>query len=235
MGTRPSSSSRSNLDVDAPALRSVDSIANRMEGLKLSDSIAAKTAEPTSSHSTKDDVLVKCAQCCGIFVKATASLDSEGKASLRFSRDIELLFASLPGPDLTRHTKEAIDAVRRYCKLMSNLDFFISADLSQPLTTLHASTDPELLRARGKLERALERLRRAGLRILDAPQIQNQDTRQAAMSLLEAIATALEDSLARVRPHSYFLRSTDIYALLLSGRNWRPAACRSEEYPDVPC
>lgn len=91
----PPSSSRSNLDAGAPASRSiplsssysVDSLANQIGGLKLSESTNAKGAEPASHHSTKDDVLVECAQCCGIFVKATASLDSEGRASLCSSID----------------------------------------------------------------------------------------------------------------------------------------------------
>ncbi|KAF8446447.1 peptidase family C50-domain-containing protein [Boletus edulis BED1] len=55
--------------------------------------------------------------------------------------------------------------------------------------------DAEVLRARGKLERAVERLRRTGLRVLDALQTQNEDSRTAAMSLLEVIATTLESSL----------------------------------------
>lgn len=84
---RPSSSSRSNLDAGAPASNpdplsssySVDSLAARVGQLKLSESTSTKGAEPTSHRSPKDAVLVECAQCCGIFVKATASLDSEGK------------------------------------------------------------------------------------------------------------------------------------------------------------
>lgn len=109
----------------------------------------------------------------------------------------------LLGPELARHTKEATEAVPRYRKLMSNLDSLISLDSAVLDSTSRSSTDAELLRARGKLERALERLRRAGLRVLDTPQIQNQDSRHAAMSLLEAIATALEGSLTQVTLGSY--------------------------------
>lgn len=88
---RPSSSSQSNLDAGARALNSVplsssysvDSLAARVGKLRLSESTSAKGAEPTS-HYTKDAVLVECAQSCGIFVKATASLDSEGEPALHF-------------------------------------------------------------------------------------------------------------------------------------------------------
>lgn len=111
---------------------------------------------------------------------------------------------------------------------MSSLDAFISLDPSQLLTpspvldsTSHASTDAELLRARGKLERALERLRRSGLRVLDAPHIQNQDARQAATALLEAIATALEGSLKQVRSCSHSVRSTNAHVLHQDGINVR--------------
>lgn len=97
------------------------------------------------------------------------------------------------GTELVRHTKEATAAVHRYCKLVSALDSFISRDASPPVE--ETTTNAELQRARGKLERGLERLRRAGLRVLDASQVQNQDVRHAATSLLEVIATALEDSL----------------------------------------
>lgn len=122
------------------------------------------------------------------------------------------------GPELTRHVKEATDAVRRYCKLMSNLDSFIYLESPQPSTpspvpdsTSHASAlDAEVLRARGKLERALERLRRAGLRILDAPQIQDKDTRHAAASLLEVIATTLEGSLIQVKPPFHLVPPSDL-------------------------
>ena len=86
----PSSSSRSNLDAGAPTSNlsssySVDSLAARVGRLKLSESTSAKGAEPTSHRSAKDAVLVECAQCCGIFVKATASLDSEGKDAFHCS------------------------------------------------------------------------------------------------------------------------------------------------------
>ena len=112
------------------------------------------------------------------------------------------------GPELARHAREATDVVRRYCKLVSNLDSFGYLDLPQPPTTSpipdstsHSSTmDADVLRARGKLERALERLRRAGLRVLDASQIQNKDSRHAATSLLEVIAATLEGSLTQVNP-----------------------------------
>ena len=119
-----------------------------------------------------------------------------------------LTFYPVLGPELARHAREATDVVRRYCKLVSNLDSFGYLDLPQPPTTSpisdstsHSSTmDADMLRARGKLERALERLRRAGLRVLDAPQIQNKDSRHAATSLLEVIAATLEGSLTQVNP-----------------------------------
>ncbi|KAF8556865.1 hypothetical protein OG21DRAFT_1495257 [Imleria badia] len=191
---RSSLSSRSNIEARAPAPNpallsssySVDSLAARVGQLKLSESTNTKVPEPTSHCSTKDAVLVECAQCCGIFVKATASLDNEG-------------------PELGRHANEATEAVRRYSKLLSNLDYFMSLDSPQPSTaspvpdsTSNISTmNAEVLRARGKLERALERLRRAGLRVLDAPRIQNKDSQQAATSLLEVIATTLEGGLTQ--------------------------------------
>lgn len=82
-----SSSSRSKLDVDPlSSSSSVDSLAARVGKLKLSESTSAKGVEPTPHRNTKDVVLVGCAQCCGIFVKATASLDSEGKATPFFHR-----------------------------------------------------------------------------------------------------------------------------------------------------
>ncbi|KAF8139773.1 peptidase family C50-domain-containing protein [Boletus edulis] len=163
---------------------SVDSLAARVGALKLGDSTNATGAEPASHRTTKDAALVECAQCCGIFIKATASLDSEA-------------------PELARHAKEATDALHRYCQLVTKLDSFISPNSAHPSTassvpnsTSHSLTvDAEVLRARGKLERAVERLRRTGLRVLDALQTQNEDSRTAAMSLLEVIATTLESSL----------------------------------------
>ena len=90
----PSSSSRSNLDAGAPTSNpaplssscSVDSLAARVGRLKLSESTSVKGAEPTSHRSAKDAVLVECAQCCGTFVKATASLDNEGKDAFHCQR-----------------------------------------------------------------------------------------------------------------------------------------------------
>ncbi|KAH0826731.1 cysteine peptidase C50 [Lanmaoa asiatica] len=211
---RPSSPPQSKLDAGALASHpaplsssySVDSLVARVGKLKLSESTSTKAAESTPHHSARDAVLVECVQCCGIFIKATASLDGEGKVAIHFSRVfIPYLMTIYPalGSELARHAKEATGAVRRYCKLMSNLDSFISLDSPHPSTatpapdsTSHSATiDAEVLRARGKLERALERLRRAGLRVLDAPQIQNKDSRHAATSLLEVIATTLEGSL----------------------------------------
>ena len=89
-----SSSSRSNLNVDAHASNSVplsssysvDSLVARVGELKLSEPTSVKGTEPASRCSTKDAVLVECAQCCGIFVKATASLDNEGKTTFQLSR-----------------------------------------------------------------------------------------------------------------------------------------------------
>lgn len=89
---RPTSSSRSNIDAGAPAADptplssscSVDCLAARVGKLKLSESTSAKEPEPVPHCSTKDAVLVECAQFCGIFVKATASLDNEGKEALDF-------------------------------------------------------------------------------------------------------------------------------------------------------
>jgi len=118
----------------------------------------------------------------------------------------------VPGPELAKHASEAMDAVRRYCKLVSNLDSFISPSSPQPSTVSPAcdSTpnspvmDAEVLRARGKLERALERLRRAGLRVLDGPQVNlSKDSRYTATSLLEVIATTLEGSLIQVNPFPF--------------------------------
>lgn len=70
--------------------------------------------------------------------------------------------------------------------------------------------DAEVLRGRGKLERALERLRRAALRVLDAPQIQNKDSKYAATCLLEVIATTLEGSLIQVKLLFCFVPSFDL-------------------------
>ena len=80
----PSSSSGSHPTSHSAPLASscsVDSLANRIGGLTLSDTADAKRTQSPSRHSSKDAVLVECAQCCGSFVKATASLDSEGKGS----------------------------------------------------------------------------------------------------------------------------------------------------------
>lgn len=100
-----------------------------------------------------------------------------------------------------------MDAVRRYSELVSNLDSFVSLDSPQHLmtspvlefTSQSSAIDAEVLRVRGKLERALERLRRAALRVLEATQHQNKDSRQVALSLLEVIATTLEGSLTQVK------------------------------------
>lgn len=116
--------------------------------------------------------------------------------------------SSVLGPELARHVKEATEAVRRYNTLLSNLESFLAPDSPQPSTTSRVPDSPSdismmdagVVRARGKLERALERLRRAGLRVLDAPQIQNKGSQQAATSLLEVIATTLEGSLTQVNP-----------------------------------
>ncbi|KAF8139770.1 hypothetical protein EV363DRAFT_1413348 [Boletus edulis] len=177
MGIPCTSFSRTNLHSVAiaskPALLSssysVDSLAARVGALKLGDSTNATGAEPASHRTTKDVALSD----------------------------------TVLAPELARHAKEATDALHRYCQLVMKLDSFISPNSAHPSTassvpnsTSHSSTvDAEVLRARGKLERAVERLRRTGLRILDALQTQNEDSRTAAMSLLEVIATTLESSL----------------------------------------
>ncbi|KAG9309980.1 peptidase family C50-domain-containing protein [Chiua virens] len=180
-----------------PSFYSVDSLVARVEGLKLSENEGTNGVKVASHHVTKDSTLVECAQCCGAFVKATAGLDTECRPVPICS--VHVLTTS-QGPEVTRHVKEAVEAVRRYSKVMSNLDSLIFLDSQQQSiasslsdSTSHSSAkDAEVLRARGKLERALERLRRAGIRVLDAPQMQNKDLGHAATSLLEVIATALE-------------------------------------------
>ena len=137
------------------------------------------------------------------------------KVNFRFFFPFYIVISScylVLGPELARHVKEATDAVRRYRKLVSNLDSLLSLGLPQPSTgSVPTSTSPsstidaEMSRAHGKLERALERLRRAGLRVLDIPQIQNKDSKPAATSLLETIATMLEESLTQVTPALTFV------------------------------
>ncbi|KAF9233396.1 peptidase family C50-domain-containing protein [Melanogaster broomeanus] len=61
------------------------------------------------------------------------------------------------------------------------------------------SEDADVLRAHGKMERALERLRRAALRILDSQQPEKKDSRDSATCLLEVIVNTLENSLAQVK------------------------------------
>ncbi|KAF9225675.1 hypothetical protein BS17DRAFT_749997 [Gyrodon lividus] len=140
-----------------------------------------------ASQYTRDSALVECAQYCGTFVKATASLDCEG-------------------PDLTRHVKQAAEALSRYCSLMLVLDSFLCRNSTKFSTSPSSSTadvsnptDADVLRARGKMERAMERLRRAALRVLDSQQSVKKDSRDSATSLLEAIVNALESSLAETR------------------------------------
>ncbi|KIJ59919.1 hypothetical protein HYDPIDRAFT_32659 [Hydnomerulius pinastri MD-312] len=167
----------------SPSPSSMDDLAAQVGSLKL-DSESTK-AEGTASKipkPTRDTTLLQCAQCCAVFVKATASLESDS-------------------PDLSKHVKQATDALRRYCSLVALLDSFTSVGSPSPnplpdtASNYTSSTDADVLRARGKMERALERLRRAALRLLEPQQqTEKKDPRASVISLLEAIANTLEDS-----------------------------------------
>ncbi|KAF8842467.1 hypothetical protein BDN67DRAFT_965802 [Paxillus ammoniavirescens] len=172
----------------SPSSASIDNLATRVNNLKLSpDHTNVEGTGSKTCHYTLDTALVECAQCCGTLAKATASLDNEG-------------------PDLARHVKQATETLGRYRPLVSVLDSFLcdnptkSTSPTSPARAVSNATmsDSDVLRARGKLERAMERLRRAALRVLDSQQAK-KDSRDCATSLLEAMVNALQSSLVEAR------------------------------------
>ncbi|KIK92250.1 hypothetical protein PAXRUDRAFT_830139 [Paxillus rubicundulus Ve08.2h10] len=183
--SRPTSSDQ----LPSPSSGSIDNLAARVNNLKLSsDHTQVEGTESKACQYTLDKALVECAQCCGSLFKATASLDSEG-------------------PDLIRHVKQATEILGRYRPLVSALDSFTCenpTNLTSPPSSTGAvpnptTPNPDVLRARGRLERAMERLRRAAIRVLDLQQAEKKDSRYSATSLLEAMVISLESNLAEAR------------------------------------
>ena len=109
-----------------------------------------------------------------------------------------LILFFLPESEGTRRVNQAIDTLPRYQTLVSQLDSMCGDDAAA--TVDPSSRDDDTYRARGKMERALERLRRAAIRVLDAGKVEKLDkaVRTSVTSLLEGIVKVLEAHIQQV-------------------------------------
>lgn len=173
----------------------VDDLATQIGKLNLASEDSHHRRAP-EVQSSQENVLVECAQVCAILVKATACLESDGGSvvSVRCNAD----FHFLPESERAKRVNQAIDTLPRYQTLVSQLDSMCGDDAAA--TVDPSSRDDDIYRARGKMERALERLRRAAIRVLDAGKVEKLDkaVRTSVTSLLEGIVKVLEAHIQQV-------------------------------------
>ncbi|KAI6117301.1 peptidase family C50-domain-containing protein [Pisolithus croceorrhizus] len=138
--------------------------------------------------SREGSIVVECAQFCATLVKATASLENND-------------------PERVKRSRQAIDCLPRYPFLASQLRSRWGED-DMPSAPPGGNTDARY--SIGKLERALERLRRTAIRIMDAAEIGRLDTemRRTVLAILEGIIAVLETDVAEIRRAHHLPRAT---------------------------
>ncbi|KAI6148818.1 peptidase family C50-domain-containing protein [Pisolithus tinctorius] len=132
-------------------------------------------------------IVVECAQFCATLVKATASLENND-------------------PESVKRSRQAIDCLPRYPLLAAQLRSRSAENMSSTVPDGNADACHSL----GKIEHALERLRRAAIRVLDAAEGGRSDTeaRCALLILLEGITSALGADTAEIRRAHHLPRAT---------------------------
>lgn len=133
-------------------------------------------------------IVVECAQFCATLVKATASLENND-------------------PELVKRSREAIDCLPRYPFLASQLrSKWDEGDMPGALPGGNSDARYFI----GKIERALERLRRTAIRVMDAAEVGKLDTemRRTVLAMLEGIIAVLEADAAEIRRAHYLPRAT---------------------------
>ncbi|KAI6127502.1 peptidase family C50-domain-containing protein [Pisolithus croceorrhizus] len=156
-------------------------------------------------------IVVECTQFCATLVKATASLENND-------------------PERVRRSRQAIDCLPRYPFLVSQLRSRWGED-DMPSTPPGGNTDARY--SIGKLERALERLRRTAIRVMDAAEIGELDmeVRRTVLATLEGIIAVLETDVAEIRRAHHLPRAT-IKDNLTSLLDTRFAVARIQLNPD---
>ncbi|KAI5983296.1 peptidase family C50-domain-containing protein [Pisolithus albus] len=133
-------------------------------------------------------IVAECAQFCATLVKVTASLENND-------------------PELVKRSRQAIDCLPRYpflaLQLRSKWD-----EGDMPSALPEGNSDARYFI--GKMERALERLRRSAIRVMDAAEVGKLDTemRCTVIAMLEGIIAVLEADAAEIRRAHHLPRAT---------------------------
>ncbi|KAI6040844.1 peptidase family C50-domain-containing protein [Pisolithus marmoratus] len=134
--------------------------------------------------SHERNIVVECAQFCAALVKATAGLENND-------------------PQRVKRSRQAIDCLSRYPFLTSQLRSKCGEkNMSGTLPDENADYRHSL----GKMERALEQLRRVAIRVIDAAE--DRETRRTVLTMLEGITAALGADTAEIRRAHYLPRAT---------------------------
>ncbi|KAL4079672.1 peptidase family C50-domain-containing protein [Scleroderma citrinum] len=160
-----------------PVSIDVEDLTTQVGQLSLQPEVSLQTRRMPEVRSSQNDTLVECAQFCAILVKATACLESDHS-------------------EVVKRVKQTVDNLPRYHSLISQLGSTCS-DRKRLSPATSPGEDADVHRARGKMERALERLRRAAIRVLDAGKL-DKIMKASVVSLLERIAEVLETDIKEV-------------------------------------
>ncbi|KAI5998191.1 hypothetical protein EDD15DRAFT_2364000 [Pisolithus albus] len=154
-------------------------------------------------------IVAECAQFCATHLKATASLENNGRFS--FSSECPgkttQYLPIRPDPELVKRSRQAIDCLPRYpflaLQLRSKWD---EGDMPHALPD--GNSDARFFI--GKMERALERSRRSAIRVMDAAEVGKLDTemRCTVLVMLERIIAVLEADAAEIRRAHHLPRAT---------------------------
>ncbi|KAG6332445.1 hypothetical protein ID866_6643, partial [Astraeus odoratus] len=140
----------------------------------------------SEGRSSLESLLAEGTQVCAVLMKTTASLENED-------------------PDTVKRTKQMIEILPRYQTLVSRLASLCDdGDQNGSRSSIGVSDTPsanDVHRLCKKMERSMERLRRAAIRTLDVEKVDklNGETGDSITLLLEGITRVFEADLERRR------------------------------------
>jgi len=127
--------------------------------------------------------------------------------------------------EVAKCVKQTIDSLPRYQPLVSQLNSMCGDGAA---ATVGSSSSDSVHRTQGKMERALERLRRACIRVFDAGKVEKLDkvTKVSVTNLLEGIVKVLE---ADIKDVSVAIPSFTLFCLAQTLTDWEGTStfCRS--------